>query len=90
LERRKLPINAVIFVRYSNKGENQAHSLSVFAGLRRVTELLQIRRPLRSNEVSRLVSWGEKTKFIELKFSNHSFAMRSIASMASPGSVNAS
>ena len=90
LERRKLPINAVIFVQYSNKGENQVHSLSVFAGLRRVTELLQIRRPLRSNQVSRLVSWGEKTKFIELKFSNHSFAMRSIASMASPGSVNAS
>jgi hypothetical protein len=90
LEKRKLPINAVFFIQYNSDGVNQLHPLSVFAGLRRVTDLLQIRRPLRSSEVSRLVSWGQKTKFFELKFSNQSLAMSAIASIANPGSVNAS
>ena len=85
LQKRKLPVQAVFFSRYNSSGANRIQSLSVFAGLRRVAELLQIRRPLRSSEVSDLIAWGQKTKFIELEFSNHSFAMSSIA-----GSVSAS
>ena len=90
LERRKLPINAVFFVQYNSNGVNQLHPLSVFAGLRRVAELLQIRRPLRSNEVSKLINWGQKTKFMQLEFSSHSFAMSSISAMITAGSVTAS
>jgi hypothetical protein len=90
LENRKLPVNAVFFIQHNAHGENQIGRLSVFAGLRRFAELLQIRRPLRSNELSTLVAWGKKTKFIQLEFSAQRFAMDSIASALSSGSVTAS
>lgn len=81
LDERKLPVHAVCFVKHQPAEPNRSQPLSVFAGLRRFAELLQIRRPLRSAELSALVTWAKKTKFTELQFSDHSFAITKVAAL---------
>ena len=79
LDRRRLPVKAVCFVAYRPAGPDRAQGMSAFSGLRRLAELLQIRRPLRSVELAALVDWAARATFAEIQFSDPAFVDRALS-----------
>ena len=79
LDRRELPVRAVCFVTYRAAGPDRAQSISTFSGLRRLAGLLQIRRPLRTIELTALIDWAARVTFAEIQFSDAAFVDRTLS-----------
>ncbi len=80
-ERRGIPVHAICFVKYQQQEPDRGETLSTYAGLKHLTELMQIRRPMRQAELSMLIDWAKAVRFFDLRFSSHKFATAAVTAL---------